>query len=437
MHGVSKKNKMTLISKDNSFVWHPFDVYNSENLLVKKAKGIYIFLQDGRKIVDGISSWWVNLHGHRNTTITNAVSKQLRYFEHVIFAGFTHQPAIHLAENLCKCLPGEMKKVFYSDNGSTSTEVALKMSMHYWHNKNQNKKVIIAIEGSYHGDTFGAMSVAERGGFNLPFEPYLFDVKFISFPNNEESIMQFSYICQTNEVAAFIYEPLVQGSSGMRIYKPEILEKLLKIAKINNIICIADEVMTGFGRTNTLFASNQCETKPDIICLSKGLTGGYLPLGATAVNQKIINGFESKEIKNVFLHGHSYTANPLACAAALASLKITLSNESIKNRKNIELWHRNFIEKIKEKNYPLKRLEYIGTILVLEIDNQSDTSYFNSLREYLYIEFLNRNILLRPLGNVIYVLPPYIISKVELNKIYKAIEEILNLLSNKNLSNIQ
>lgn len=416
---------MTNFEKDQQYVWHPFDIYNTENLLVKKAKGIYIYLQDGRKIIDGISSWWVNLHGHRNTKITNAVAKQLRYFEHVIFAGFTHTPAIHLAQNLCKILPGNMQKVFFSDNGSTSVEVALKIAMQYWHNKKAKKHTIIAIEGAYHGDTFGAMAVANRDGFNVPFEHYLFDVSFIPFPENEECIRKFIELCNKNDVAAFVYEPLIQGSAGMRIYNAEMLQKLLEIAASKDVICIADEVMTGFGRTQTLFASEQCQAKPDIICLSKGLTGGYLPLGATAVNEKILLQFQSKAIENVFLHGHSYTANPLACAAAVASLQITISTNCSLSRANISQWHQAFIACIKPKNYPLKRLQSIGTILVLEIDNQADSSYFNALREHLYQEFLKREILLRPLGNIIYILPPYCITKKEMQKIYAAIEEVI------------
>ncbi len=417
---------MTTIQKDTQYVWHPFDIYKSENLLVKKAKGIYIYLQDGRKIIDGISSWWVNLHGHRNPKITNAIAKQLRYFEHVIFAGFTHTPAIHLAQNLCQCLPGNMKKIFFSDNGSTSVEVALKMTIQYWHNKKIKKHTIVAIEGAYHGDTFGAMSVADRGSFNIPFEPYLFDVLFIPFPENKDSISNFNDICKNNNVAAFIYEPIVQGSAGMRIYDAKILQKLLEIAQKYEVLCVADEVMSGFGRTQTLFASQQCDIKPDIICLSKGLTGGYLPLGATAVNEKILLQFQSTAIENIFLHGHSYTANPLACAAAMASLQITLSQNCANQRNDIAEWHSEFIAYINSKNYPLKRIESCGTILVLEIDNQVDTSYFNSLREYLYQEFLNRDILLRPLGNIIYVLPPYCITKKEMKKIYNAIDEVLD-----------
>lgn len=269
------------------------------------------------------------------------------------------------------------------------------------------------------------MSVAERGGFNVPFEPYLFDVAFVPFPDSDAVVLQFEQICQSQEAGIFIYEPLVQGSAGMRIYEPEILEKLLKIAKKHHFITIADEVMTGFGRTNELFASAYCNTKPDIICLSKGITGGYFPLGATVVNSRIAENFETKEIDTVFLHGHSYTANPLACAAANASLAILLSPESSKNRQRISQNHHSFTEKIKYHS-KIKSIKSIGTILALEIKNEADSSYFNTMREILYVEFLKRNILLRPLGNVIYILPPYIISDIQLNKIYDAIEDVLN-----------
>lgn len=418
---------MNLSQKDKSFVWHPFDIYNSENIIIKKGSGVYLHTKDGRKIIDGISSWWVNLHGHRNTKISKAINKQLRYLEHVIFAGFSHEPAIKLAESLCKILPGEMQKIFFSDNGSTSTEVALKMAFQYWYNKNKKKIKVMALQGAYHGDTFGAMSVAERGGFNVPFEPYLFDVVFIPFPDDDLVLDQFEAACKSTDAGVFIYEPLVQGSAGMRIYAPEMLEKLLLIAKKYDVICIADEVMTGFGRTNKLFASEFCQTKPDIICLSKGITGGYFPLGATAVNTRIAERFATKQIDKIFLHGHSYTANPLACAAANASLEILLSSESTQNRLKISENHIAFVEKIKG-NPKIKNAKTFGTILALEVKNDTDTSYFNNLREFLYTEFLKRDILLRPLGNVIYVLPPYIISENQLNRIYAAIEEVLGLI---------
>jgi adenosylmethionine---8-amino-7-oxononanoate aminotransferase len=422
---------MTKLEKDQNFVWHPFDVMASENnIFIKKATGVYLHTNDGRKILDAISSWWVNLHGHRNKYISAAVAKQLRYVEHVIFAGFTHEPAIRLAEGLVKVLPGQMKKIFFSDNGSTATEVALKIALQYWHNLGKPKTKIIAMEGAYHGDTFGAMSVGERSKFNVPFEQLFFEVHFLPFPTIENKAIvekKLQEWAATQEFAAFIYEPLVQGSSGMKMYAPEILDNLLQIAQQEQIICIADEVMTGFGRTGKNFASEYCQNNPDIICLSKGLTGGYLPLGATAANAKIVAAFQSTEIEKIFLHGHSYTANPLSCAAAVESLRI-LQTTDCKAKiqqltQSFEQWIPVLATEIKIQN-----IRHLGCILAFDVvlNEQTDTSYFSQLREKLYRAFISKNILLRPLGNVIYILPPYIITEKELNFILKTIMEIMD-----------
>jgi adenosylmethionine-8-amino-7-oxononanoate aminotransferase len=419
---------LTKAEKDKSYVWHPFDVIDlPENVFIKKGTGIYLHTNDGRKIIDAISSWWVNIHGHRNRFISNAIAKQLRQLEHVIFAGFTHEPAIRLAENLVRILPGNMAKIFFSDDGSTSVEVALKMAFHYWHNLGKPKKKVVALEGAYHGDTFGAMSVGARGGFNEPFEPYLFNVSFIDLPgfqNLEGLLANFEKLSQSGEVAAFIYEPLVQGSAGMRMYSCEALEKLLKIAKKYEVICIADEVMTGFGRTGKNFASEYCDTKPDIICLSKGLTGGFIPMGVTATSEKIYKAFEGKDINKTFLHGHSYTANPLACAAANESIRILLSKECQKSIARIASQFS--LQTAHFQSHPkLLNARSMGCIIALEVKNESDTSYFNPLRDRLYHAFLKRDVLIRPLGNVLYVMPPYIISDKQLDHIFKTIEEVL------------
>lgn len=415
---------MTKADKDKNYIWHPFDVLDlEENIIIKKATGMYLHTLDGRKIMDAISSWWVNIHGHRNRFISNAVAKQLRVLEHVIFAGFTHQPAITLAESLLKILPGKMSKVFFSDDGSTATEVAIKMAIHYWHNLGIPKNRIIAIHGAYHGDTFGAMSVGERGGFNTPFEPFLFQVDFLDFPTNENlnnTLNIFEQSCLKGNVAAFIYEPLIQGSAGMRMYSPEYLEKLLIIAKNNNVICIADEVMTGFGRTGKNFASEYCTITPDIICLSKGITGGYMPLGVTATNAKIYQVFESKNLSKIFLHGHSYTANPLACAAANESIRLLLAEQCQTNMKRISKQFL-ILQTMLAIHPKLKNVRHLGCILAMDVVNETDNSYFNPLRDKLYNNFIKQNILLRPLGNTIYIMPPYIITDKQINQIHNAI----------------
>jgi len=418
---------LTKAEKDKAYIWHPFDVMQLENhIFIKKATGVYLHTNDDRKIIDAISSWWVNIHGHRNIHITKAVSKQLRYLEHVIFAGFTHDPAIKLAESLVKILPGNMSKIFFSDDGSTAVEVAIKMALQFWHNKGEKRSQIIALEGAYHGDTFGAMAVGARGGFNEPFERHLFDAQFIDIATGDLNALYSSFesLCKSAATAAFIYEPLIQGSVGMRMYDAETLEKLLKIAKSNQVICIADEVFTGFGRTGKYFASEYCETKPEIICLSKALTGGYLPLGVTAATERIFQAFNNLEISKIFLHGHSYTANPLACAAANESIRLFLSAECQKNIARIAHTFENW--KLELSTSPnILNLRSLGAIFAFEVVNTQTKGYFNPIREKIYRLFLEKNILIRPLGNTIYVLPPYIMSGKELNYILKSIKEVL------------
>jgi adenosylmethionine---8-amino-7-oxononanoate aminotransferase len=420
------------IAKDREVIWHPFTPLEGvqEPLLVESAKGVYLHTQDGRKIIDAVSSWWVNTHGHANEYIAEAISKQARELEHVIFAGFTHKPAIELAENLLSILPENQKKVFYSDNGSTSVEVGLKMAFQYWYNQGiTHKKKVIAFEDAYHGDTFGAMSVGGRSTFSAPFAPFLFDVEFMDLPvkGQEEKVLKaFQKLLESGEVAAFIFEPLVQGSAGMRMYSPKVLDEMIRLAHEHEVLCIADEVMTGFGRTGKLFASDYLENKPDIFCLSKGLTGGTMALGVTTCTEQIINAYRSSELMKAFFHGHSFTANPLACVVANASFKLTVSKECQDNIQRIQQRHEQFRDKVKA--HPrLKDVRILGTVMAFEIKTKGETSYFNESRNALYYFFLERDILLRPLGNVIYILPPYIISDQELDKVYGAIEDMLEL----------
>lgn len=395
-------------------------------LPVVKADGIYLITEDGRKIIDGVSSWWTNLHGHSHPYLAKAVSEQFNTLEHVIFAGFTHPKAIELAERILGKLPF-LNKVFFSDNGSTAVEVAIKMAFQYWYNQNQKKTKIIAFKDAYHGDTFGAMSVGGRNAFNQPFFPFLFDVEFIDVPtkgNEQRTLEQLKALVQKQDVAAFIFEPLVQGSAGMVMYSPEILEKLLLVCKENHVLTIADEVMTGFGRTGKWFATDYINTKPDLVCLSKGLTGGAMPMGLTLCSNKIYNEFLSDNHSKTFFHGHSFTGNPLACAVACASLDLMEKSETWQQIELIAKNHQVFKAKI-ETFSKLKEVRQTGTILALEFNTEENSSYFNNLRDKLYQFFLNKNILLRPLGNVLYILPPYCITSTELQQIYDAIEEFL------------
>jgi adenosylmethionine-8-amino-7-oxononanoate aminotransferase len=422
-----------LASLDQQNIWHPFTslVGAPAPVQIARAEGIYLHTNDGRKIVDAISSWWVNLHGHSNPVIAKAIADQAMNLEHVIFAGFTHEPAIRLSQNLKSILPSNQEKIFFSDNGSTAVEVALKLGIQYWHNQGVKKNKILAFEGSYHGDTFGSMSVGSRGSFNSAFEPFLFDVEFIPVPtkeNHELTTTRLEQIIKNGDVAAFIYEPLVQAAAGMVTYEPSWLNALLDVCQRHEVICIADEVFTGFGRTGKLFASEYMTIKPDLIALSKGITGGALPLGVTSVSSKIIKAFSTFDVQKTFFHGHSYTANPIACAAANASFDILVSQNCQQQISDIASQHKAFLTKIMD-HPAVKNVRCLGTILAVEVATKEGTSYFNALREKIYNHFMARDILLRPLGNVIYILPPYIITNEELNSIYYEIELFLDLLA--------
>jgi adenosylmethionine-8-amino-7-oxononanoate aminotransferase len=419
-----------LLSRDQRAVWHPFTPLADSHKAVPLvgAEGCYLHAADGRKILDCIGSWWVNLHGHSHPHIAEAIYRQALQLEHVIFAGFTHEPAVRLAERLLEILPANQSKIFYSDNGSTAVEVGLKMAFQYWHNQGIRKPKIVALDGAYHGDTFGAMAVGERGPFTAAFHSYLFEVAFLPFPGpslDHSAIQSFETLARSGEVAAFIYEPLVQGAAGMRTYPAEVLEELLQIARAHDVLCIADEVMTGFGRTGKLFASGHCTTQPDILCLSKGVTGGALPLGVTSCTEKVIAAYRANDLMKTFFHGHSFTANPMACAAANASLDLLLTSECEGNRLRIAGRHAAFAERIGAHPAVLA-VRRLGVVLALEIRTSAATSYFNEVRNSLYDYFLERNLLIRPLGNVIYLLPPYVITDAELDRVYAEIETLLD-----------
>jgi len=415
---------MSLQEKDKQYIWHPFtQMQTAQNILpVVKAEGLYLYTEDGKRIMDAVSSWWTNVHGHSHPHIAKALNEQFKTLDHVIFAGFTHPKAIELAERIIGKLPF-LDKVFFSDDGSTSVEVAIKMAFQYWYNKKEPKTKIVAFKNAYHGDTFGAMSVGGRDTFNNPFNPFLFDVEFIDVPtpgNEDKVIEQMIDKVQHNDVAAFIFEPLVQGSAGMVMYSPEVLNQLINVCRTHEVITIADEVMTGFGRTGKFFASDYIINKPDIVCLSKGLTGGVLPLGLTVCTNNIYNAFLSNDHSNTFFHGHSFTGNALSCAAACASLDVFEEQNTWNQIEMIIDSHKKFAEKL-ANHKTFKEVRQTGTILALEFENGA-SSYFNNLRDTLYNYFLEKNILLRPLGNVLYILPPYCIKQEELTRIYTAIE---------------
>ncbi|MFT3679547.1 MAG: adenosylmethionine--8-amino-7-oxononanoate transaminase [Ferruginibacter sp.] len=422
------------MSTGNDHIWYPFTQMKTADppLHVVKAKSCTLFTADGKEYIDAISSWWVNIHGHCNEHIATAIAEQAKVLEHVIFAGFTHTPAIDLSSSLIDILPGHFSKVFFSDDGSTSVEVALKMAIQYWYNQGiQNKTTIIAFENAYHGDTFGAMSVAERNAFNAAFDPFLFEVKRLPLPSasNIEIIkQQLEEWAGTGNVAAFIFEPLVQGAAGMQMYEAKYLDELIGVAKQGNIICIADEVMTGFGRTGKNFAIEYLNDQPDIICLSKGITGGFMPLGVTVCSQKIFDAFYDDSKTKTFFHGHSYTANPLACAAANASMKILVSGKCQLQIQQIVNNHTIFAKKISSHPF-VKQVRQTGTIIAVEFNTKENSSYFNSIQKTAYNYYLSKGVFLRPLGNIIYIMPPYCISAEELEKVYEVIKDSLDELS--------
>ncbi|AQG81845.1 adenosylmethionine--8-amino-7-oxononanoate transaminase [Spirosoma montaniterrae] len=421
-----------LPTRDRAVIWHPFTQMQTAPLPIPivRGEGAVLYAADDREYVDMISSWWVNLHGHAHPHIARRVSEQLHTLEHVIFAGFTHQPAVELAERLLSVLPSNQAKIFYSDNGSTAVEVALKMAFQYWHNLGQPRRRVIALEDAYHGDTFGAMAVSGRSAFTAPFAPFLFDVEYLPtpVPGREEDVLKQAEALFNNDVAAFIAEPLVQGAGGMLMYEPDVLDKLIGIARRHNALIIADEVMTGFGRTGQLFASNYLQEKPDLMCLSKGLTGGTMALGVTACTQAIYNAFLSDDKFRTLFHGHSFTANPLACTAALASLDLTLADETPANWQRIAHQHAAFSERLRQYSN-VENIRQRGTLLAFDLKSDGQTSYFNNIRDVAYNFLLERGILMRPLGNVLYLMPPYCTTNEQLQYTYEQVEELLNQLT--------
>ena len=423
---------MTLFEKDKEYVWHPFTQVQTEAppIHIVRAKGTKLIDDKGKSYIDCNSSWWVNIHGHGNKHIQKAINTQFKEVDHIIFAGATHVKAIELAERVANKLPKPLSKVFFSDDGSTSVEVALKMAIQYWYNKNEKRTKILAIDGAYHGDTFGAMSVCERGVFNRPFESLFFQVDFIDFPNPEKEetlLAKAETLLKLNQYAALIVEPLVQGSSGMRMYSPQFLDELVKLAKKYHTLVIFDEVMTGWGRTGKWFALNHIQEIPDIVCLSKGLTGGVLPLGLTVATKAIFNAFLGEEKQKAFLHGHSFTGNPLACAAACASLDLLEEEKTWRAIKRISTNYEPLIVELKSSPV-IKEIRQLGTILAIELKASEESSYFNSIRDEAYHYFLENGLWIRPLGNVIFVNPPFCLTQAEQNRIFVVIKRFINKL---------
>ena len=423
-------------------IWHPFtqEALDPRPVLIERGEGVYLYARDGRRLIDAISSWWVNLHGHAHPLIAEAIAEQARKLEHVIFAGFTHDAAEELVWRLRRVVPQPLEHVFFSDDGSTAVEVALKMALQFWRNSGDARKTrFVALEHAYHGDTVGAMSVGADSDFVAAFHALRFPVLRVPSahcfrcPVGEERAT-----CDIDctgplarllderhgEIAAVIVEPLLQGAGGMIVHPVEFLQRIRRLCTQYDVLLIADEVLTGFGRCGRMFACELAGVVPDIMCLSKGLTGGFLPLAATICTPAVYEPFRSTDRSRTFFHGHSYTANPLGCAAAIASLKIFDSEPVFDRIAAIEKIHHQKAPAL-AKHPAVADVRTIGTVMAVEL-KADDPGYFSDLRPALYDFYLSKGVLLRPLGNVVYILPPYVITAEQLHYVYDVMAESLD-----------
>ncbi|REG91193.1 adenosylmethionine--8-amino-7-oxononanoate transaminase [Flavobacterium aquicola] len=422
---------MNLIEKDSQYLWHPYTQHKTAALpiAITKGEGALLWDENNKEYVDAIASWWVNPYGHSNKFIADAIYKQLTTLEHVLFGGFTHEPAIVLAEKLLAILPTNQKKVFFSDNGSTSVEVAIKVALQNFYNKGEKRTTIIAFENAFHGDTFAAMAASGISFYTQAFQGMFIDVVRIPVPvegREQESFDTLKNVIQNHNCAGFIFEPLVQGAAGMVMYKPEALDTLIQICRENKVLTIADEVMTGFGKTGKTFACDYLKEKPDMMCLSKALTGGTIPMAITTFTQDLFDAFYDEDINKALFHGHTFTANPTGCAAALASLTLLETDEMQQNLIRINQNHLEFKKRI-EKHPMVTTARVLGVIFALEIKTETSASYYGTLRNRLYDFFIENGVILRPVGNIVYILPPYVITDVQLQKVYEVAEKALEI----------
>jgi adenosylmethionine-8-amino-7-oxononanoate aminotransferase len=403
-------------------IWHPYtqEATEAPPIEVERGEGAYLYTRGGDRLIDAISSWWVNLHGHAHPLIADAIAAQAARLEQVIFAGFTHEPAEELASRLSKHLPPALSRIFFSDNGSTAVEVAMKMAVQYWHNLGRPEKHrIVALENAYHGDTIGAMSVSANSPFTAAFRELRIPVLRVGSAADLERLLDSRH----PEIAGMIVEPMLQGAGGMIVYSPELLSRYRAMCAEFDVLFIADEVFTGFGRTGRMFACEHAGIVPDMMCLSKGLTGGFMPLAATVCTEKVYGAFWSDDRSRAFFHGHSFSANPLGCAAAIANLKI-FENEPVFERiAAIEKIHRERLASL-EGHPAVGGVRVLGTIAAIDL-KAPDAGYLSELRSRLYPFFIRHGVLLRPLGNVVYTVPPYVIASEDLHYVYDVIDKAL------------
>jgi adenosylmethionine-8-amino-7-oxononanoate aminotransferase len=435
-----------LIDRDRAHLWHPYTQMQTAPapLPLVKGEGVYLYTEDGRRLLDGISSWWVNIHGHAHPKLNQALSDQATQLEHVMFAGFTHRPAVELAERLIELLPPGLARVFYSDNGSTAVEVALKLAHQYWRNLDQpGRTIFLTLHHAYHGDTVGAMSVSEQSVFTAAFEPLLFQVRRADAP--------YCYRCPLGlerapcridclgsletalqeagaSVAAVLVEPMLQAAGGMIVWPSEFLAGVRRLCDRYGTLMIADEVLTGFGRTGRMFASEHASVSPDIICLSKALTAGYLPLGATVASTAVYEAFLSEDRAKTFFHGHSFTANPLACAVGVASLDLFLEHDVLRRIGRLESRLRAGLSRLADLPI-VGDVRVIGGVGIVELVSDRNTrksdGYLDGIGPRLSAQFLERGLLLRPLGNVLYFMPPYCITDDQVDWALEQISDVV------------
>ena len=437
-----------LSRRDQSFLWHPYTQMKAapDPLGIVRGEGVYLYTEDGSRLLDGTSSWWVNIHGHSHPKLNQALTAQAEKLEHVLFAGCTHEPAVDLAEKLISILPAGLTRVFYSDNGSTAVEVALKMACQYWKNKGDSQRTgFIALHHAYHGDTLGAMSASEASIFTRAFDPLLFPVHRVHAPycyrcpvsltrqecridclNDLERMLASG----VGSIAGVIVEPMLQGAGGMIVWPKEFLAGVRELCDRYDTLMIADEVLTGFGRTGLMFASEHASVCPDLICLSKALTGGYLPLAVTAVKQKVYEAFLDDDRAKAFFHGHSYTANPLACAVALASLDLFRTEGTLDRVRGIEKQLRSRLEPLRGKGL-VGDVRVIGGVGALELSTMATGTggYLDDIGPRMARKFIERGLLLRPLGNVVYFMPPYVITEQQADWALDQVEHVLEELA--------
>ncbi|HEY6129416.1 MAG TPA: adenosylmethionine--8-amino-7-oxononanoate transaminase [Candidatus Acidoferrum sp.] len=425
-------------------IWHPFTnaALDPAPIEIERAEGVWLYAKDGRKIIDAVSSWWVNLHGHTNPRIARAIAEQARKMEHVILAGFTHEPAEELAVRLRKWVAPELTHIFFSDDGSTAVEVALKLAVQHFSNSGKpEKNEIVAMEHGYHGDTAGAMSVSDDSPFTDPFRAMRYPVHRVHSAYcyrcpvglrretcHIECVEKLKALLETRgeKIAAVIVEPLLQAAGGMIVHPVEFLQRVRRLCAQHGVLLIADEVLTGFGRTGKMFACDLAGVTPDLMCLSKGITGGFLPMGVTLCSDRVESAFRSENRQHTFYHGHSYTGNALACAAANSSLQIFEDEPVFDRIAGIAMVHAERLEQL--RNFAaVGDTRQIGTIGALEL-RANDAGYLSGMRPKLYRFFLERGVLLRPLGNVVYVLPPYVITPGELHRVWDVIVEAVETL---------